>query len=178
MPYPENYLDPVPVRHVFTGVVVFGTSWCFRVSRNFGISVIALVFWSIFLGISPWKSFPGRTENTIAVPILILLLYSLFPIMDKNIILLWFLIMFLRCFGGIMKATCYVTLIAVVLVDLVWSMLKVPLPMRKRLRKVRLKILLLTTAFGLGAFCEQRMYLFHYSMIIMRIWRSAGVIIL
>ena len=32
-----------------------------------------------------------------------------------------FLIMFLGCLGGIMKATCYVTLIAVVLVDLVWS---------------------------------------------------------
>ena len=56
-----------------------------------------------------------------------------------------------------MKATCYVTLIAVVLVDLVWSAWE-EVPMRKRLQKTGLKILLLIAAFGLGAFCKQGIY--------------------
>jgi hypothetical protein len=92
------------------------------------------------------------------MPILILLLYSLFRKNGrKRKYLLWFLIMFLGCFGGIMKATCYVTLIAVVLVDLVWSAWE-EVPMRKRLQKIGLKILLLIAAFGLGAFCKQGIY--------------------
>lgn len=65
--------------------------------------------------------------------------------------------MFLGCLGGIMKATCYVTLIAVVLVDLVWSAWE-EVPMRKRLQKIGLKILLLIAAFGLGAFCKHGIY--------------------
>ena len=56
-----------------------------------------------------------------------------------------------------MKATCYVTLIAVVLVDLVWSAWE-EVPMRKRLQKIGLKILLLIAAFGLGAFCKHGIY--------------------
>ena len=129
-----------------------------QVSRNLGISVIALVFQSIFLGISPWKIIPYTDGSTIAMPILILLLYSLFRKNGrKRKYLLWFLIMFLGCLGGIMKATCYVTLIAVVLVDLVWSAWE-EVPMRKRLQKSGLKILLLIAAFGLGAFCKQGIY--------------------
>ena len=65
--------------------------------------------------------------------------------------------MFQGCLGGIMKATCYVTLIAVVLVDLVWSAWE-EVPMRKRLQKIGLKILLLIAAFGLGAFCKHGIY--------------------
>ena len=145
-----------------------------QVSRNLGISVIALVFQSIFLGISPWKIIPYTDGSTIAMPILILLLYSLFRKNGrKRKYLLWFLIMFLGCLGGIMKATCYVTLIAVVLVDLVWSAWE-EVPMRKRLQKIGLKILLLIAAFGLSVSMESTV---PYSMIIMRIWRSAGVII-
>lgn len=129
-----------------------------QVSRNLGISVIALVFQSIFLGISPWKIIPYTDGSTIAMPILILLLYSLFRKNGrKRKYLLWFLIMFLGCLGGIMKATCYVTLIAVVLVDLVWSAWE-EVPMRKRLQKIGLKILLLIAAFGLGAFCKHGIY--------------------
>ena len=134
-----------------------------EVSRSMAASVLALIFQSIFLGISPWKIIPYTDGSTIALPVLLLLLYTLFRKEQKRWkYLLWFLTMFLGCFGGILKATCYVTLIAIVLVDLVWSVLEEE-PLRARFRKIGLKFLLLAAAFALSAFCKQGIYdLVHY----------------
>ena len=129
-----------------------------RVSGELGISVIALIFQCIFLGISPWKIIPYTDGSTIAMPVLILLLYALFrKEQRKRRYFLWFLTMFLGCLGGIMKATCYVALIAVVLVELVWSVWEKD-KIRTALGKIGLKVLLLLAAFALGAFCKQGMY--------------------
>lgn len=129
-----------------------------RVSGDLGISVIALIFQSIFLGISPWKIIPYTDGSTIAMPVLVLLLYTLFrKEQRKRRYFLWFLAMFLGCLGGIMKATCYVALIAVVLVELMWSVWE-ETKIRTALGKIGLKVLLLLAAFALGALCKQGMY--------------------
>ena len=127
-----------------------------QVSRNLGISVIALVFQSIFQNLSLEDySLYGRKHHCHADPDSSTGIHC--SEWEKTEIPLWFLIMFLGCLGGIMKATCYVTLIAVVLVDLVWSAWE-EVPMRKRLQKIGLKILLLIAAFRLGAFCKHGIY--------------------
>ena len=129
-----------------------------QVSRNLAASVIALIFQSFFLGFSPWKIIPYTDGSTIAMPILILLLYALFrKAQRKRKYFLWFLVMFLGYFSGIMKATCSVALIAVLLVDLVWSVLE-ETPIRTRLCDIGLKFLILIAAVVLGTLCKQGIY--------------------
>lgn len=48
-----------------------------RVSKNLGTSVITLIFNIAFLGISPWKIIPYTDGCTIAMPVMILFLYSM-----------------------------------------------------------------------------------------------------
>ena len=129
-----------------------------QVSRNLAASVIALIFQSCFLGLSPWKIIPYTDGSTIAMPVLILLLYALFRKEKRTKkYLLWFLAMFLGYFSGIMKATCYVALIAVLLVDLVWSVWE-EAPIRTRLCSIGLKFLILIAAVVLGTLCKQGIY--------------------
>mgnify|MGYP006924205091 FL=1 len=79
-----------------------------RVSKNLGTSVITLIFNIAFLGISPWKIIPYTDGCTIAMPVMILFLYSMVRGRKSRwSYALWFLLMFLGCLSGIMKATCY-----------------------------------------------------------------------
>ena len=90
-----------------------------RVSKNLGTSVITLIFNIAFLGISPWKIIPYTDGCTIAMPVMILFLYSMVRGRKSRwSYALWFLLMFLGCLSGIMKATCYVAVIAIVIIDI------------------------------------------------------------
>ena len=129
------------------------------ISRNIGISVIALVFSGIFLGLSPWKIIPYTDGCSIVFPILLLFLYSLFRKSNRLwcAYTLWFLIMLTGCMGGIMKATCYVTLIAILLVDLYWTITD-DTTILVKLKKTGCKFLLLIFAFFLASLWKQEMY--------------------
>ena len=129
-----------------------------QLSRNLGISVIALIFQSIFLGISPWKIIPYTDTSTIAMPVLLLFLYALFRRSKRREKYpLWFGLVFLGSLSGILKATCYVTLIAIVLVDLLWTVLE-ETPIQARVWKTGLKTLLAIAALCLGFLCKQGIY--------------------
>lgn len=130
-----------------------------RLSRNLGISLIALIFQSVFLGISPWKIIPYTDASTVAIPVVLLFLYAMFRYCNKKNgkYFLWLLLMCLGILGGIMKATCYVTLIAILLVDLLWSILE-ETPFRIRMRRIGIKAILLAAAFCMGIWCRQGIY--------------------
>lgn len=130
-----------------------------RVSKNLGASVIALIFNIFFLGISPWKIIPYTDGCTIAMPVMILFLYSLFrDCKSRWRYFIWFLLLFLGCLSGIMKATCYVAVIAIVIIDIFWTVSEEENSVRSRLCRLGGKLLLLVIAFCLAAWCRQGMY--------------------
>ena len=130
-----------------------------RVSKNLGGSVIALIFNIFFLGISPWKIIPYTDGCTIAMPVMILFLYSLLrDCKSKWKCFFWFLLMFLGCLSGIMKATCYIAVIALVIIDADWTVFEEDSSVRSRLCRLGGKMILLVTAFCLAAWCKQGMY--------------------
>lgn len=129
------------------------------VTKKIGTAILTLVFHCIFLGISPWKMVPYTDGSTIAIPVLLLLLYVLFRNRKSRWRYgLWGILMLCGVLGGIMKATCYVTLIAVLLVDLVWSVLEEEVSVRARLCGIGGKLVLLILAFCVGALCKQGIY--------------------
>lgn len=128
------------------------------ISRNIGVSVITLGFTGLILGLSPWKMVPYTDGCSIVFPALVLFLYSLFRrSRGRCTYLLWFLLALTGCLGGIMKATCYVTLIAVVLVDLYWTITDDEVLLVK-FKKTGCKLLLLVFAFFLASLGKQEMY--------------------
>lgn len=129
-----------------------------RVSKNLGTSVIALIFNIAFLGISPWKIIPYTDGCTIAMPVMILFLYSLLrDCKSRWRHFIWFLLLFLGCLSGIMKATCYVAVIAIVIIDIFWTVSEES-DVRSRLYGLGGKMLLLVIAFCLASWCRQGMY--------------------
>ena len=128
------------------------------ISRNIGISTITLGLVSLLFGLSPWKTIPYTDGCSIVFPPLVLFLYCLFRrSKSRCAYLLWFLLALAGCLGGIMKATCYVTLIAVVLVDLYWTITDDEALLVK-LKKTGCKLLLLAAAFFLASLGKQEMY--------------------
>ena len=147
-----------------------------RVSKNLGTSVITLIFNIAFLGISPWKIIPYTDGCTIAMPVMILFLYSMVRGRKSRwSYAFWFLLMFLGCLSGIMKATCYVAVIAIVIIDIFWTVSEES-DVRSRLYGLGGKMLLLVIAFvlhhGAGRECIR-----HYTTNTIRSWKSVGVII-
>lgn len=148
-----------------------------RVSKNLGTSVITLIFNIAFLGISPWKIIPYTDGCTIAMPVMILFLYSMVRGRKSRwSYALWFLLMFLGCLSGIMKATCYVAVIAIVIIDIFWTVSEES-DVRSRLYGLGGKMLLLVNCLlscihGAGRECIR-----HYTTNTIRSWKSVGVII-
>lgn len=106
---------------MFSAAVFFAAMLTLTVSKKIAPCVLALLLNGFLLGLSPWKIIPYTDASTIAVPIFILFLYAAFRrLKGKGRYALWLLLMFTGFWGGIMKATCYVALIAVLLVDFVW----------------------------------------------------------
>ena len=143
-----------------------------RVSKNLGTSVITLIFNIAFLGISPWKIIPYTDGCTIAMPVMILFLYSMVRGRKSRwSYALWFLLMFLGCLSGIMKATCYVAVIAIVIIDIFWTVSEES-DVRSRLYGLGGKKLPFVLHHGAGRECIR-----HYTTNTIRSWKSVGVII-
>lgn len=64
---------------------------------------------------------------------------------------------FSGCLSGIMKATCYVAVIAIVIIDIFWTVSEES-DVRSRLYGLGGKMLLLVIAFCLASWCRQGMY--------------------
>lgn len=128
------------------------------ISREVGLSGLVFLVNMIFLGLSPWKIIPYTDAATIAFPIIVLFLYGIFLRMKSRWrYVLWLLVTFLGILGGIFKATCYVTLIAIVMVDfirIIFNKERVAV----RMKELLIRCALLAGGFALATCCKNGMY--------------------
>lgn len=128
------------------------------VSKNIGLSGLVLIVNMVVLGLSPWKVIPYTDAAPIAFPILTIFLYVLFLQMKSRWrYLLWFLVSLVGMLGGILKATCYVTLIAIVIVDCIWVVLQKNKAVEK-MKELVLRLMLVVCGIVLATGCKNGMY--------------------
>lgn len=143
---------------MFSAAVFFSVMAVLIISKKVSFSALTLLVNVLFLGLSPWKIIPYTDASTIAMPVFIIFLYALFSRMkSKWKYVLWLFLIFAGVLGGIMKATSYVTLIAIVLVDFVWVLFD-KAAVSKKLKKLLLRIALLVCGFLLASLCKNGMY--------------------
>lgn len=128
------------------------------ITKKIAPTIMMLLIGSMVLGLSPWKIVPYTDGNTIAVPILLIFLYTFFcQMQSKGKYIVWFVMILTGFLGGIMKATSYVTLIAVVLVDFLWVLFGKDTLVCK-CKKVVFRIVFIVVAFLIAKACKNGMY--------------------
>lgn len=143
---------------MFAAAIFFSAMTVLVISRKIATTVLVLVINTIFLGLSPWEIIPYTDAATIAVPVFLIFLYSLLlRCKSKAKYFLWFFIVFAGVLGGIMKATGYITLIAIVLIDFVWVFLQKETFLQKA-KCFALRVVLLACGFVVASACKQGMY--------------------
>lgn len=143
---------------MFTLAVFFTVMTVLIICKRIAVTILTLLMNIIFLGLSPWKIIPYTDASTIAIPIFIIFLYTLFlQLKNKWKYLIWLLLSFVGVLGGIMKATCYVTLIAVVMVDITWTVFIKEKGIYK-IKKLLLKVFLFACGYMIASYCKYGMY--------------------
>lgn len=130
----------------------------FMISRKIAPTVLSLSVNVMLLGLCPWQIIPYTDASSIAMPVLVLFLYALFRHMKhKSRYLIWFLLVFAGVIGGIMKATCYVALIAVLAVDFIWLLFDKE-RISDKMKKMALRIVLVACGCVAALWCRSGMY--------------------
>lgn len=143
---------------MLTAALFFSVMAVLVAGKNVAAAVLTAVVNIAFLGLSPWKIIPYTDVSTIAVPVFLMFLYALFlRIRSKGRYVLWFFMAAVGVLGGIMKATCYVPLIAIVLIDLMW-VLSDKASFSQKMRELALRAVLLFCGFLLAVLCKKGMY--------------------
>ncbi len=144
---------------LFSAAIFFTVMTVLITFRKIGISILTLLINCLFLGLSPWEIIPYTDGSTIAIPVFLIFLYAAFlRIKSKWKYALWLLVAFAGVWGGILKATCYVTLIAILLIDFVWEGLSEQAALRSKLKKTAFKTALLLCGYFLAVQCKYGMY--------------------
>lgn len=143
---------------MFSAAIFFSVMTVLIISKKVGTCVLTLLINSLLLGLSPWKMIPYTDAGTIAIPVFIIFLYALFlQLKSKWKYVLWLFMIFAGVLGGIMKATCYVTLIAILLVDFSWILFH-KVTIWQKLKQLMLRMVLLLCGFMLASLCKTEMY--------------------
>lgn len=143
---------------MLTAALFFSVMTVLAASKNVAASVLTALVNIAFLGLSPWKIIPYTDVSTIAVPVFVIFLYTLFlHVRSDRKYILWFFMAITGILGGIMKATCYVPLVAVVLVDFVW-VLSEAASFSRKIKELAFRAALLLAGFLIAVLCKQGMY--------------------
>lgn len=143
---------------MLTAALFFSVMTVLTVSKRIAASALTALVNIAFLGLSPWKVIPYTDVTTIAVPVFLMFLYALFlRVKSKKKYILWFLMVIAGILGGIMKATCYVPLIAIVGIDLI-GVLSEKLSLSQKIKKLTFRAVLLLGGFLIAALCKEGMY--------------------
>lgn len=143
---------------MLTMAVFFTVMTVLMICKKIGLAILTLLINSIFLGLSPWKVIPYTDASTIAFPVCVIFLYAVFlKLKSKWKYLIWLLLIFVGILGGIMKATCYVTFIAIIIIDLVWTVFDKK-PICSKAKILLFKIMLLVCGYVLAMYCKHGMY--------------------
>ncbi len=143
---------------MFSAAVFFSVMTALIVSRKIAPAVLTLIMGILFLGLSPWKIIPYTDASTVAMPAVTVFLYALSLLFKSGPkYIFWLLMAFTGILGGIFKASCYVILIAIVLIDLIWLFFKEASPAQKAGGFV-LRAALILAGFLLASFLKDEMY--------------------
>lgn len=138
--------------------VFFSAMTVLLITQKVSASGVALLVNMIFLGLSPWKIIPYTDATPIVFPVAVLFCYAVFMRMKSRWkYLVWFVVAFLGVLGGIMKATCYVVLIAIVIVDFVWILMNEEKVLLK-VRELAVRGGVLALGFLIAIGCKNGMY--------------------
>ena len=122
------------------------------------LSAVTLIVNMVLLGLSPWKIIPYTDGTPIVFPVLVFFLYAVFLRMKSGWkYLVWLVVTYLGAIGGILKATCYVVLIAIVIVDFIWILINKEKTILK-VRELAVRCGLLACGLALAMGCRNGMY--------------------
>ncbi len=143
---------------LFALAVFLGAMAVFLITRKIASALLCLLASLLVLGLCPWQIIPYTDASTIAMPVLTVFLYALFRNSAwKSRYAVWFLMVFAGALGGILKATCYIALIAALLMEVLWLMSGTE-TVRQKLKKLGIRLLLLACAFAAALWCRSNMY--------------------
>ena len=143
---------------MFAIAVFFSVMTVYMVSRKIAPTILTLLTSVVVLGLCPWQIIPYTDGSSIAFPVLVLFLYVAFRrVENKSRYLIWLLMVFAGVIGGILKATGYIALIAVLGVDFLWLLFGKE-SMISRLKKLGLRMALVVCGYVLAVWCRSGMY--------------------
>lgn len=152
---------------MFALALFFSVMTVLLISKKIAPALLSLLGGAVFLGLCPWQIIPYTDASTIAVPVTVIFLYVLFRRINSKLkYLLYLLLIFIGVLGGIMKATCYVSVIAVAVVDFAWLIFEGRFtlsPEKKsdtlqQIKKLTLRAALLFCGYALASLCKNGMY--------------------
>ena len=158
---------------MFALALFFSVMTVLMICKKIAPTLLSLLAGVILLGLCPWQIIPYTDASTIAIPAMVIFLYALFRhVRSKWKYILWTLLIFMGVLGGIVKATCYVSVIAVVAVDFAWLIFdRAPasanpqasrplsaLPLPDSLKKLAVRAALLLCGYALAILCKNGMY--------------------
>lgn len=143
---------------MFAMAVFFSVMTVLLISKKIAPAVLSLISGLIFLGLCPWQMIPYTDASTIAMPVLVVFLYALFRSIPSGTgYIIWLLCVFTGIMGGIMKATCYISIIAVVLVDCIWLFWDKE-KLSEKGKKLAVRLVLFVFGLLLALWCKKGMY--------------------
>jgi len=158
--YPYNY-EFIWIQFqcaMYAAAVFFAVMTVLLITRKIAPSVLTLLISATLIGLSPWKIIPYTDASTIAIPVFVIFLYALFLHMKTKLkYAVWMLMVLAGLFGGLLKATCYVALIAIVAVDFVWLLFH-KITAVEKLKGFGARIVLLVCGYMAITFCKNGMY--------------------
>lgn len=121
-------------------------------------AIMSVLCGGIFLGLSPWQIIPYTDGTTLAFPLLVICLYVLYRRINHPVgFFVWFLIIFAGMIGGIMKATCYVSLFSVLITELI-GILTDHTDMLQKGKKAFLSLFFCFLGITAAIMCRNQMY--------------------
>ena len=143
---------------LFAAAAFLAAMTVFLITRKIAPTLLCLLMSLLLLGLCPWQIIPYTDPVTIFIPIFTVFLYALFRYIKTKIrYVIWFLLVFLNSMGGILKATCHITLIAVAAVEILW-LLSEEESFRKKLKRLCLQLVLLACGFVTALWCRNALY--------------------
>ncbi len=143
---------------MFAFAVFFSAMVVLAVKRRADYALLSLLVGGIFLGLCPWQIIPYTDGSTIAVSVFVVLLYAVFRRTRAWYrYVIWLALIFTGAVGGVVKATCYVSVIAVAAVDFVWLVFE-KRRMSEKVKELAIRAVLLSCGFMLAFWCREGMY--------------------
>lgn len=127
-----------------------------KITQNFAITCIACFLYIACVCVTPWKTVPYTDMFAIMFPLLSISLYVFYYYSKNKIVryILWFLIFVSGFLGSLMKPTVFIVPIAIILCEIVRSVIN----LRGTWKEILVKLALIVLALFMYCGCKQFIY--------------------